>query len=253
MFSFAGRWLAGIHTFLENSSPKLCTHPHTTENRTVTYLSLLARFAQICDTAFMTIPVKHSSRKALTPRVKDTVHFLRSWLGKPLQVGAVSPSSRFLARVMAGYVDPQGTGKVIEIGPGTGPVTQALLARGVAPERLVLIEYDAAFAQMLRHRFEGVTVIQGDGYALRDTLRGFVDEPVDAIVSSLPLMTRPPAQRQALLKEALSLMPAAAPFIQFTYALTPPIAHMPKVAMEGSRRIWRNIPPARVWVYKAQR
>ena len=184
------------------------------------------------------------------PKVSEKMRFWRSWLGKPLQVGAVSPSSRFLARTMASYVDQASTGKVIEIGPGTGPVTQALLAHGVAPERLVLVEYDPTFVQLLRQRFEGVTVIQGDGYALRDTLAGFIGEPVSAIVSSLPLMTRPPARRAALLKEALSLMPPGNPFIQFTYALTPPIARKAHMSVEGSRRIWRNIPPARVWVYR---
>jgi phosphatidylethanolamine/phosphatidyl-N-methylethanolamine N-methyltransferase len=199
----------------------------------------------------MTVPVKHTLGRSVNPKVKEKMRFLRSWLGKPLQVGAVSPSSRFLARTMAGYVDPAIPGKIIEIGPGTGPVTRALLARGIAPERLVLVEYDAAFVQHLRHRFEGVTVIQGDGYALKDTLKGFVSGPISAIVSSLPLMTRPPAQRHALLKEALALMAPGAPFIQFTYALVPPISHTAHVLVEGSRRIWRNIPPARVWVYRA--
>jgi len=63
----------------------------------------------------------------------DEVRFLHSWLQNPLRTGAVSPSGRALAKTMAGFVDPKQDGPVIELGPGTGPVTSALIARGVAP------------------------------------------------------------------------------------------------------------------------
>src|ERR1043165_6351025 len=72
-------------------------------------------------------------------RLDDGVRFIRSWMEKPLAIGAVTPSSRMLARRMARYVDPKTDGPVIELGPGTGPVTEALVARGIAPERLVLV------------------------------------------------------------------------------------------------------------------
>ncbi len=190
---------------------------------------------------------RHVPRKAV-----EKMRFLRSWITKPLQVGAVSPSSRFLARVIASYVDPKETGKIIEIGPGTGPVTKALLARGIAPERLILVEYDPAFVNLLRHQFPGVTVIQGDAYALGETLQGFVDEPVTAIVSSLPLMTRPMTQRQAFIRQGLALLYPHAPFIQFSYALQPPVPKALGFTLEGSKRVWRNVPPARVWIYRSQ-
>ena len=57
----------------------------------------------------------------------DEVHFIRSWLEKPLSTGAVLPSGKALARTMARYVDPLATGPVIELGPGTGAVTEALV------------------------------------------------------------------------------------------------------------------------------
>ena len=83
-------------------------------------------------------------------RLDDEVHFIRSWLEKPLAIGAVTPSSRALARTMARYVDPASTGPVIELGPGTGPITEALVARGVAEERLILVEFNPTFCQLLR-------------------------------------------------------------------------------------------------------
>src|SRR5687767_1704434 len=100
------------------------------------------------------------------PRLDDEVRFIRSWLEKPLAIGAVTPSGRVLARAMARYVDPDLAGPVIELGPGTGPVTEALLEQGVEEERLVLVEFNPTFCQLLRSRFPRATVVQGDAYAL---------------------------------------------------------------------------------------
>ncbi|BAT61759.1 16S ribosomal RNA methyltransferase KsgA/Dim1 family protein [Variibacter gotjawalensis] len=184
-------------------------------------------------------------------RLDDEVHFIRSWLEKPLAIGAVTPSSRALARTMARYVDPTGEGPVVELGPGTGPITEALIEHGIAENRLVLIEFNPTFCQLLRTRFPRATVVQGDAYALKETLHGIVDKPGAAVVSGLPLFTKPLRMRVRLLREALTLMKADAPFVQFTYAVVPPI---PKsiggVRVEASDRIWKNLPPARVWVYR---
>src|SRR5215468_9395045 len=108
------------------------------------------------------------SKRAI--RLDDDLRFIRSWLNKPLAIGAVKPSGRVLARTMAHYVDPDSDGPVVELGPGTGPVTQALIARGVDPSRLILVEFDSAFCALLRARFPRATVIQGDAYALRRLL-----------------------------------------------------------------------------------
>lgn len=164
--------------------------------------------------------------------------------------GAVAPSSPWLARAMASYVNPRLEGPVIELGPGTGPVTQALIRQGVPQERLVLVEYSADFCKLLRRRFPNATIVQGDAYNITETLGGIVSGPAAAVVSSLPLVTKPMDIRLSLLKAASTLMGCEAPFIQFTYALVPPIpAHLPSHTCQASKRIWRNMPPARVWVY----
>src|SRR5207247_5853713 len=93
-------------------------------------------------------PLRSSVRKP--PRLDDEVHFIRSWLEKPLATGAVTPSGRFLARAMARYVRTEIPGPVIELGPGTGPVTEALVEQGVEPSRLLLVEFNPTFCQLLR-------------------------------------------------------------------------------------------------------
>ena len=71
---------------------------------------------------------------------------------------------------MARYVDTEIPGPVIELGPGTGPVTEALVARGVHPSRLVLVEFNPTFCRLLRSRYPEATVVQGDAYALKRLL-----------------------------------------------------------------------------------
>jgi phosphatidylethanolamine/phosphatidyl-N-methylethanolamine N-methyltransferase len=185
-------------------------------------------------------------------RLDDEVRFIRSWLEKPLAIGAVTPSGRVLARTMARYVDTAMPGPVVELGPGTGPVTEALVARGVAPERLVLVEFNPGFCRILRQRFPQATVVQGDAYSLRRTLGKVLQEPAAAVVSGLPLLNKPMRTRIRLINEAFGLMRENAPFVQFTYSMAaPPIPKdLTRVTAEGSERIWMNLPPARVWCYR---
>ena len=184
-------------------------------------------------------------------RLDDEVRFIRSWLERPLSTGAVTPSGRVLARTMARYVDPAISGPVVELGPGTGPVTEALLAEGIAEERLVLVEFNPTFCQLLRKRFPAATVVQGDAYGLRRLVGGLLQKPASAIVSGLPLFSKPVRMRLSLFREALELLAPNAPFIQFTYAVVPPIPkRLAGVRAEASERIWKNMPPARVWVYR---
>nr|WP_246505413.1 rRNA adenine N-6-methyltransferase family protein [Microvirga antarctica] len=183
-------------------------------------------------------------------RFKDEAQFLRLWLERPLAIGAVMPSGKALARTMASYVDPRIPGPILELGPGTGPVTDALIRRGVAQDRLVLIEFNPEFCQLLKRRFPKATIIQGDAYDLKETLSGILTEQPAATVSSLPLFTKPMDQRLDLLETAQAMMHPDAPFIQFTYAVVPPIpARSELYDARGSNRVWRNLPPARVWVY----
>lgn len=180
----------------------------------------------------------------------DEARFLRSWLEKPLVTGAVAPSGKALARTMASFVDPAQPGPVIELGPGTGPVTEALIRRGIDQERLVLVEFNPAFCKLLAQRFPRATIVEGDAYDIALTLRDVLREPASATVSSLPLFTKPLPMRLDLLRTAQELMAPGAPFIQFTYAVVPPIPKRPsEYTMHGSGRVWLNIPPARVWVY----
>jgi phosphatidylethanolamine/phosphatidyl-N-methylethanolamine N-methyltransferase len=194
-----------------------------------------------------------SSVRALkkTPRLDDEVRFLRSWIEKPIHMGAVMPSGRILARTMARYVDIDSSEPVVELGPGTGAITSALIEHGVDQKRLVLVEYNPGFCALLRDRYPHAKVVQGDAYALRDSLWNVLSAPASAVVSGLPLVMKPMLTRLKLIRDAFGALAPGAPFVQFTYSVAPPIPKsLPGVSTEASERIWMNLPPARVWVYR---
>jgi phosphatidylethanolamine/phosphatidyl-N-methylethanolamine N-methyltransferase len=199
------------------------------------------------------VPHRSTPKKST---LADNARFIRSWMENPRLIGAVSPSGRALAKAMASYVDVANDGAIIELGPGTGPVTQALLARGIAPQRLVLVEYEHRFCHMLGERFPGVNIIQGDAYGLKNTLHNKIEGKIAAVVSSLPLLVRPERDRIELLHQAFELMGPDGLFIQFTYGLTVspmPIRSQPgggNYVGKGSAPILLNLPPARVWRYR---
>ena len=190
------------------------------------------------------------------PKLGDGAHFLRSLVATPRLTGAVAPSGRALARAMAAALDPETAataGLVVELGPGTGPVTRALIERGLDPRRLVLVEYDPRFCRILESRFEGVRIIEGDAYDLPHTLAEFGGVAIAAVVSSLPLLNQPPHRREKLIADAFALMGPEGVFVQFTYT---PLSPIPREACAGrysahrGPAIWRNLPPARVWTYR---
>ncbi len=198
------------------------------------------------------MPLQSSARALKKPlRLDDEVRFLRSWIEKPLHMGAVMPSGRVLARTMAQYVDIDSSEPVVELGPGTGAITSALIEHGVDQKRLVLVEYNPGFCALLRDRYPHAKVVQGDAYALRDSLWNILSAPASAVVSGLPLVTKPMLTRLKLIRDAFVALAPGAPFVQFTYSVAPPIPKsLPGVSTEASERIWMNLPPARVWVYR---
>jgi phosphatidylethanolamine/phosphatidyl-N-methylethanolamine N-methyltransferase len=175
--------------------------------------------------------------------------FLKGLLRDPGGVSAPTPSSPALAGAIAAKVDPLRPGLVVELGAGSGAVTQALLARGITPERLIAIEYSDYFSSLLTRRFPGVTVICGDAFDFDRHLP--MGEPIAAIVSGLPLLNFSLRNRRALIERALVLQGVGGRFIQLSYGWRPPIGSAFGVP-PGKSTVWRNFPPAHIWTFSAE-
>jgi phosphatidylethanolamine/phosphatidyl-N-methylethanolamine N-methyltransferase len=178
----------------------------------------------------------------------DLALFMRQLWRSPASISAVAPSSRGLARAITEGIGPH-TGRVAEFGPGTGVFTRALLDRGVAPENLTLFELNPDFAAALRARFPGVHVVTDGAQTIADHCAD-----VGAIVSGLPLLSFPADLNRAIFRGALRAMRPEGVFHQFTYGPVPPLpddirAEMGLTVTPGPR-VWRNLPPARVYTYR---
>lgn len=152
---------------------------------------------------------------------------------------------------MARQIDPKGEGIVVELGGGTGSITRALLERGLAPDRLVVIERDRTLAALLRTRFPGVRVLHGDAAALVALLRPLAIDCAAAVVSSLPLLSLPKQMRRRIVEESFALLGERGIFVQYTYGVASPLP-APEFGLCGhvAQRIWRNFPPAVVWRFR---
>ena len=182
--------------------------------------------------------------------IAESKLFLKLWLRSPLTMGALMPSSRGLAEAIARQV-PKGKGPVIELGGGTGAVTEALLDAGVRREDLYVIELDEELHQVLTERFPGVRVVKGDATQLRKLLKPYRLPPARAVVSGLPLLSMKRPVQEAILDEAFAMLPPGGDFIQFTYSLFSPVPRREfDLVGEPRATIVANFPPARVWVYQ---
>jgi phosphatidylethanolamine/phosphatidyl-N-methylethanolamine N-methyltransferase len=184
----------------------------------------------------------------------DLIAFTRSWLRAPKTVGAAAPSGRGLAKLMAGQVDPLGDGLVVELGAGTGVITQALLAHGVDPARLVVFERDPSLVALVRRKMPEVNVICADARSLRQTLAAaYPSRPVSTIISSLPLLSMPRSLRWRIAVECHRTLNGQGKLIQFTYGPFSPLPNriLMSLGWQAKRAgmVWGNLPPAVVWNY----
>lgn len=186
--------------------------------------------------------------------VNEKLLFLNSWLRNPWQVGAMMPSGRALAERIAQQIDPRG-GPVIELGPGTGSFTRAMLARGLPERRLALIETDPAFARLLRARYPAARLYAMDAAQLSQVGPLFGDERAGAVVSGLPLLSLPAGKAMAILQAVFeSQLHPEGTFIQFSYGFRFPVppATMRALGLEVSRRglVVANLPPAFIYAVR---
>ena len=151
----------------------------------------------------------------------DTSLFLQEWLANPQRTGAVAPSSPKLAAAMARWLPSDPESYVLELGPGTGAVTQALIERGLREDRLVAIENNPKMARLLRRRFPRAQIITGDAWHLDDLLREHPEpiESVGAVISSLPLLNFPPAEAEALAEKIRAMLDHGGNWVQYSYHL----------------------------------
>ena len=179
----------------------------------------------------------------------DASVFFALWLQKPLRIAAANSSGARLADVVAGCIDLARPGPVLELGAGTGSLTQGLVRAGCPPERIIALEREPALVAVLRREFPTMTVIAGDATRIGEQLAGGVGR-LAAVVSSLPIKWFPVAAQYAVVRPCLDLLGPGGCFIQLTNAFSSPLP-VDRLGIAGREvtRVWRNLLPAQIWSY----
>jgi phosphatidylethanolamine/phosphatidyl-N-methylethanolamine N-methyltransferase len=191
--------------------------------------------------------------KKLIAALTDTTLFLQEWLANPQRTGSLAPSSPQLAAAMAHWLPTDPESFVLELGPGTGAVTDALMKRGLREDRLVAIERNPKMARLLRDKFPRAQIIIGDAWHLDHLLRSRREpiESVGAVISSLPLLNFPHEEAESLTQKIRAVLEPHGNWVQYSYHLgKKQVRGASSFQLRASKIVWLNFPPARVSVFQ---
>ena len=185
--------------------------------------------------------------------IREGEVFFRQWLRTPKSMGSVLPSSRALARAIAAEVVWRPGCHVVELGGGTGAITQGLIERGIPRDRLIVVELETHLFEYLRDRFPDSRVLQGDATRLDEILAHHDIDNVSTVVSGLPMVGMPFEFQKAIVEQATAATGGRGPLLQYTYS---PLSPLPSSRLglkaRMARYVLRNFPPASVWSYTPQ-
>ena len=188
--------------------------------------------------------------------------FFAAMLRKPAQIGAVAPSSPSLAGVIASVVPTTGAPLVVELGPGTGAVTTAIDARLDPGARHLAVELDPRMAGFLRQAHPGLEVVEGDAAKLQSLLEERGVEHADAVVSGLPWALFDDVTQASILSQVADVIGPDGVFATFAYRHGMALAaarrfrrtlHATFAEVQLTPTVWRNMPPAFVYVCRHPR
>jgi phosphatidylethanolamine/phosphatidyl-N-methylethanolamine N-methyltransferase len=185
-----------------------------------------------------------------TDLMKEGELFFRQWLRSPKSMGSVLPSSRVLARAIAAEVAWQPGQYVVELGGGTGAISQGLIDRGIPRDRLIVIELDGALHSYLKERLTGCHVIQGDATRLDEILARLGFSDIGTVVSGLPMVGMPEEFQRSIIEQGFKVMSPGSFMLQYSYSpITPIPAKKLGITAKIARYVLWNFPPAAVWRY----
>ena len=177
--------------------------------------------------------------------------WLSNYIRHPLQLGALFPSSAALGSLMVKHINPNVQGHILELGPGTGSFTRALVQKGIPENKLVLLEQSPEFTTLLQKSFPTAKVVCGNAQNLKEVVSELDINTFEHIVSGLPLTAMRPTLRHDICNTAFTMMESGGSFVQVTYF---PRCSIPNnvITAHPARKLYsgitlRNAPPAFVW------
>jgi len=185
--------------------------------------------------------------------------FTKLFLRNPRTVGAISPSSRALARVMVADLPVNAPVSIVEFGPGMGAFTRAILERVGPTARILAMEIEPEFVKKIRQCWPSVICVNTSAEELESLVAAHGLGPVDHIISGLPFASLPAAMTNKILDGVGHTLRPGGTFTQFHYlhgfGMPPGRAFRRDLSarMGGAptrRFVLRNFPPACVFTWR---
>lgn len=176
--------------------------------------------------------------------------FLLRALRNPRQIGAVAPSSRALGALLAHHAAIDDSSPIVELGGGSGSITRSLIAAGIDPKRLYVVELDKELAIYLKKAFPQANIIQGNAAELGKILPPEIIGKVHRVVSGLPMTNMPENIRKQILESCFEIMSSRGAYLLYTYRPRSSIdAKANHLTKQRLGTVFLNLPPATVWQY----
>lgn len=208
----------------------------------------------------MTMQPNIASSKSLTQA--ENKIFFKQWLRSPGKLGTFAPISLKLAHSAAEQIDTKDNPLVVEIGAGTGRLSRAILARGVNPKHLAMVELDEKLSAFLKYSMDSAyqgqvsnNVINGDARKLKELIPNSWVGNVDYVVSAVPLMYMEEEMREQIVQAALDVLhPIKGIMLHVTYSPISPLRFMEgDLITKRLVSLWNNMPPGFVWRFTPKR
>ena len=181
----------------------------------------------------------------------DLFYWLKNYVKHPLQLGAILPTSNSASRLMLKAISSSEMNLVLELGAGTGTVTQALIRKGVLEQNLVLVEINREFCNILERKYPKAKIVCGDVLDFFQDIDRFGETKFDAIISGLPLLSIEKAQRELICDLCIKNLSDQGHFVQITYFLRCSfpelIVRQYNLKAKFNGFTFFNFPPAFVW------
>ena len=184
---------------------------------------------------------------------RDHLRFLGAAVRNPAAVGAIAPSSAVLAEAMLADLNICDGHAVLELGPGTGPITRAISRRLKDPSHYLGIDRDQQFVTLLSQKFPALRFVQGSAERSLDHLREAGLERVAAVISGIPFASLPPVVQDGIINCLEQLIAQGAVFRTFQYVHAWPLPTAVRFRRRMAERfgpacvtgpVLRNLPPA---------
>jgi phosphatidylethanolamine/phosphatidyl-N-methylethanolamine N-methyltransferase len=195
-----------------------------------------------------------SNKKLNSSKVNGCLVFIQEFLKHPLQIGSIIPSSRFLERRIIDAAGATSVNVIIELGPGTGGITGAILRAMPQHAKLLSVEINSHFNTIVS-RIEDNRLIAhlGSASELREIISIYGLDPPDAIVSGIPFSTMSRSAGSQIIEEVSSLLAPNGRFVAYQVSNQVATLCQPFLGSGQTSTEFLNIPPMRIfkWVKNA--